>query len=96
MNTTLTACAADLKHPTVHLNGTSREALLDSYEQAGRAIDAALLALSDASPNARDYYPQGDGAFQTAVAQHRARYDALWAVKLEIEALAENLAEEAP
>ena len=59
--------------PTVHLNGTSRQALVDGYNEACTALQGALGALQDAEPNARDYYPQGDGVFAAARAQHAER-----------------------
>lgn len=63
--------------PTVHLNGSSPEYLVDTLRDAGDALGAALRALNDAAPNARDYYPQGDGAWKLALAEHEADMRAL-------------------
>lgn len=78
--------------PTVHRNGTSREALLDAYCIAGNALRGALETLSDAAPNARDYYPQGDDAWLQARAEHAAREEKLRSVLAELQELAESVA----
>ena len=45
--------------PIIHLNGTSKDDLLQQYLDAGHALKAALTAMSMAAPNGRDYYPAG-------------------------------------
>lgn len=55
-----------MTQPTIHLNGTSRDALLEQARAVSDALYRVLGALSDAHPNARDYYPQGDGAYTRA------------------------------
>jgi hypothetical protein len=45
--------------PTIHLNGTSREALAEQYANIMTAANALLDAIRAAAPNDRDYYPQG-------------------------------------
>ena len=67
------AAAAGLTLPTVHRNGTSREELLRQVQDAGQAVFQARDALAKASPNARDYYPQGMSAFPAAVKEHDRR-----------------------
>ena len=52
--------------PTIHLNGTSPGALADEYHRLYQAIDQASRALEAATCNARDFYPQGDSAWQQA------------------------------
>ena len=52
--------------PTVHLNGTSRERLLADYHAAYKLLCAASDAFADIEFNARDYYVQGDYAFNAA------------------------------
>jgi len=63
--------------PTVHLNGTSVESLLHAYSAALDAAHALSTALREAAPNARDYYPQGDDAFNQARAENDRDLDAL-------------------
>ena len=63
--------------PTIHLNGTSKCDILERIREARCAINAASHALRRATPHPRDYYPQGDGAFNEAKTQHFARMKAL-------------------
>lgn len=63
--------------PTVHLNGTSKGALMEGYGNAYAALEAAMAALSEACPNGRDYYPQGPDAFVAARDEHIAQMGAL-------------------
>ena len=45
--------------PTIHPNGTSREALAEQYANIMDAANALLDAIRAAAPNDRDYDPQG-------------------------------------
>jgi predicted RNA polymerase sigma factor len=58
--------------PTIHDNGTSRERLIAQLTAVTGHLEAARKALKEAAPNARDYYPQGPGAFAKAASQHEA------------------------
>jgi hypothetical protein len=78
--------------PTIHLNGTGAEALLLGYEAAGGALRAAMDALEEAGPNARDYYPQGSDAFPRAAREHASRVERLRSVLAEIGDLHEHVA----
>jgi hypothetical protein len=69
--------------PVIHLNGTSREALIQDRVKVGRAVNAALEALMQACPNGRDYYPV-DGLMQRAMAQHERRVAVLRGLIAEI------------
>jgi hypothetical protein len=73
-----------LKVPTVHLNGTSKEALIEQCRIASDAMLAAMRALQDAAPNPRDFYVQEGDAFKTAQSQHAERVKALHAVHQDI------------
>jgi hypothetical protein len=75
--------------PTIHCNGTSREALLEQLRNAAEAVGVAIHALEGASPNGRDYYPQGPHALRKARAEHEARCQALQRVCNELLQLAE-------
>ena len=59
--------------PTIHMNGTSREALIEQYSVAGNTVMSAMRAMDEASPNGRDYYVQGPGAIGDAQRQHDAQ-----------------------
>lgn len=52
--------------PTIHLNGTGGSTLLKEYTEAWQALRAARDVLLSATCNARDFYPQGDHAYQDA------------------------------
>lgn len=83
----------DLIAPTVHLNGTDGLDLLSQLTKAGSAIQIAIKAHDEAAPHSRDYYPQGEGAFGKARAQHNERADKLRSVLTEIQALAATVAD---
>lgn len=74
----------DLMFPTLHNNGTSYEELIRQLENASRALDDALAALTNAAPNARDYYVRGQSAFLIAAQQHNSRVSAVKAVQVQI------------
>lgn len=80
--------------PTIHLNGTSANALLDQYTTAGDAVRLALEALGNAAPNGRDYYPQGPAAFEQARKEHDARTAKLREVLVDLGELAEHVADQ--
>lgn len=76
--------------PSIHLNGTSRGDLFDAYVDATVAVEAAIDAVAKAYPHGRDYYPQGDDAFDKARAEHNARLEALNKVANELHRLSEH------
>lgn len=71
--------------PTVHLNGTSRDELLNQIRDAHQAVGAAMDALRKATPHGRDYYPQGPDAILSAQAEHEDRMQKLAAVRAQLE-----------
>ena len=73
--------------PTIHLNGTSAESLMEGYQKAYEAVSEAILAVARAYPNARDYYPQGNEAFSGAMLEHGRRLMLLQTVGRELETL---------
>jgi hypothetical protein len=74
--------------PTIHLNGTSKERLIEALCEASQALDLAFSALKQTAPNGRDYYPQGPEAIHKATEEHLARLRRLDDIKNEIDALA--------
>jgi len=56
--------------PTIHMNGTSKEALLSEYKSALKQIRSAHMKFADIEFHARDYYPQGEGVFEKARQAH--------------------------
>ena len=82
-----------MQAPLIHLNGTSRQSLLDQLCDAGEAVRKAMDALCQASPNGRDYYPLGPEAYKRALDEHQSRYDRLTSVRRELEELTEAIAD---
>jgi hypothetical protein len=80
-----------IMHPTIHLNGTAGEVLLDQYTTARDAVVKAISAVCDAGPNARDYYVQGPDAPLAAQRDHEARVKALKLVRDELAAIVDGL-----
>lgn len=81
----------NLEIPTVHLNGTSKERLLEAIEEAYAKINEAVEALTQTAPNGRDYYVKGPDALYRATDQHSTRMGHLLQVKKELEELAEGI-----
>jgi hypothetical protein len=77
--------------PTIHLNGTSRDGLLEPLMDAIEALRVAEDAMNAAAPNGRDYYPQGADAFNHAVAEHLDRQRRIHAVRAELNTIAEAI-----
>ena len=48
--------------PTIHSNGTSKEELVQQRIDVMEALTDLKEAMKAATPNARDYYPQGGSA----------------------------------
>jgi hypothetical protein len=80
--------------PTIHLNGTSAESLLEQYRAAMDALQDAQSALAGTQPNGRDYYPAGPEAMDAALKEHWDRMTRLKEVRDQITELAEYCFEE--
>jgi hypothetical protein len=52
--------------PTVHINGTGAETLRAEYQALSEALAVAEARLLAATPNGRDFYPQGRDAYYSA------------------------------
>ena len=78
-------------YPIIHRNGTTKEDLVEQWNEAHWVLTQAVLKLQEAAPNARDYYPQGPEAIHTALAEHTARLQKLRSVLTDIEALREHV-----
>jgi hypothetical protein len=70
--------------PIIHLNGSSKQALVEQRVACAQALRNAGDALAAMSPNGRDYYPQ-PRLMEQAAAQHRRRAETLNALLTEIE-----------
>jgi len=69
--------------PIVHLNGTSRQMLMDELEEAYYALGNAYDKVKASGPNGRDYYLMA-GLFEKAVKQHTDRLEAIEGVRRSI------------
>lgn len=79
--------------PTIHLNGSSRDDLLEGYSKAITALEAAGRKLAAAYPNGRDYYVQSGDAIGVAMRQHEARMNKLREIVVELEEIAQAIQE---
>ena len=77
--------------PTIHINGSPALRLIEDHATARDAIRAAIKALSDAGPNARDYYPQGPRAFEVAASEHTHRLERLLSVERELATIIDEI-----
>ena len=84
---------ADLTLPTVHLNGSGRERLLTGYHTAYKLLCAASDSFSEIEFNARDYYVQGDNAFNKARTERDNARAHIGALKTYLEAHLLHLSE---
>jgi hypothetical protein len=73
-----------MRTPTVHLNGSHPDQLMDALMNTHASLEEALDNLALAAPHARDYYPQGDEAFYEARDEHASRVQRLRSVAKEI------------
>ena len=100
----MTTANRKLMVPTIHLNGTSREQLIEGYLDALRALRAAEDAMGKITVHGRDYYVQnydqygeyvdGKPAIGRALDEHRARFDKIAAVISELEEVVDGIAKQ--
>jgi len=74
--------------PTVHLNGTNADVLLQEAQDAVDALRKALDAIAFARPHGRDYYPQGQDVANAAEQAHIQRVERVRDVLAHYERLA--------
>lgn len=79
----------DIETPVIHMNGTSRKALLEEYRAAFDAVRNAMEKLNNVTVHGRDYYPKGNDAIRTALRQQEDRMDKLRSVRDELQQIAE-------
>lgn len=81
-----------MEMPTIHLNGTSREQLLEGYCEIVYGLNDALAAMRRNGPNGRDYYVNGPDSLSNALKEHQARIDKVTAIWKEFTQIAEEIA----
>jgi hypothetical protein len=72
--------------PTIHLNGTGAAELEAQYRAVRHVISMAIRTLGHATCNARDFYPQGPGAYEKAVNERQQAFEHLSAAAEYVEA----------
>lgn len=82
--------------PTIHHNGTSKDSLISDLCGVSAALELAYQAMKQASPNGRDYYPQGADAIGIATNEHMDRLRRLDALKTEIDTMTRAIDEANP
>lgn len=83
-----------MRIPTVHMNGTGGDDLLDQVTEAAQAIGTAVTKLRAAWPNGRDYYIQGESATKEAMHEWWLRVEKLHEVRSDLETIAEGIAQQ--
>jgi hypothetical protein len=78
--------------PTIHLNGTSDVMLLEHYIRARSALIDARDAIASIEFHARDYYPQGSGAWLIAMRERKEVFDKINEVDRYLDAHIEHIA----
>jgi hypothetical protein len=82
--------------PTIHLNGTGAKSLFDEYHEALRFAHRLRTAIAEATCNQRDFYPQGEEAWQKARAERMEAFAKLSDVEEYLTAWAEHAANHLP
>jgi len=78
----------NLVTPTIHNNGTDGQELLLQVLRILDSLDLVQAAMREASPNPRDYYPQGSDAIAEARKAYYERYAQVNTMIEEFQALA--------
>jgi len=78
--------------PTVHINGSSRDSLLEDYMAAMDSIRLAMKAVQAAAPHPRDYYVQSNMSAHLARDEHVTRLARLRETLDELNTIAEHVA----
>jgi hypothetical protein len=76
------------------MNGDSKATLVSDNMAAHDAINIAIDIVAKAAPNGRNFYPQGDGAINEAIAQHIKRIEGLEAIRQEFEKIIGGIEEQ--
>ena len=80
--------------PTVHLNGTGKDTLVNEYVNAMSAMDKAIETFRKITVHGRDYYPQGNNAINEALHQRSKQLEELMTVRNELETIAIAISEQ--
>lgn len=86
---------SQVTYPTVCLNGTQPQELMDGYLNALEALRTAREALCKVAPNGRDYGQLWNGGasdeFLASSREHRIRVDQIQGIIRELELISEHV-----
>jgi len=80
-----------MRVPTVHLNGTGKDRLIEGYLNAHTSLRDAQKALEEIEFNPRDYYVQGPEAWEEAKREMNIRFEIIAKVQNEIDQILEAI-----
>lgn len=81
--------------PQININGTAAGALMQECMDALAAVDTALTYVGKMTVHGRDYQTLPPGSFAIAEREHASRLARLLTVKDELNAIAENIQQQA-
>ena len=74
--------------PTLNINGSTRDNLVDYHTRAMRKINEAYAALADMAPHGRDYQTAPPGTHEKAQEQYKVWREQLRVIHNDIESIA--------
>lgn len=80
--------------PTINLNGTSADALIEQYAKAATAVADAIKAVAEAWPHGRDFQTMKPCAHRRATEQHDDRMAWLRSVHADLMVILDNVCEQ--
>lgn len=84
-----------MQFPTVHLNGTPKQHLLDQLTESIYALCAAEQAIQNTEPHGRDY-PTGRNAYSRARQEHILRLERISMIRNELLRITEHISKGPP
>lgn len=79
--------------PTLHLNGSGYQNLMDDYREMYQSLTLAIRAIQAHGPNQRDYYIT-PGAWEKVRAEHALRLDTLNVMRADILLITNDIQEQ--
>ena len=92
----MTDVPTHLTFPSINLNGSSPDTLVDDLRTACVAMMDAIEAVARTVPNGRDYQTLGPDAFPAAQHEHAERMASLHAIQKDLEAIAIHILNQTP
>jgi hypothetical protein len=83
-----------MQFPTLNLNGSTAVDLFEQLNPAIAALREAERAVQRAMPHGRDYQTSGFESYNVAREEHVGRLQMLYRIRVELEEIAGNVAEQ--